>query len=108
MSVLAQGTQIYFLHPTFDSLGPAIVAVECATTFSPGGNPMSAKTFPLPRFILSFAVIVSSFFRLPTPGTERGGRVRPRFAVEHNSPRQVHCEHPAIRSLLFSWTPSRK
>jgi len=39
MAVLAQGTQIYFKHPTFDSLGPAIVAVECATTFTPGGNP---------------------------------------------------------------------
>lgn len=34
MSVLAQGTQIYFIDPDGD-----VVAVECATTFTPGGNP---------------------------------------------------------------------
>lgn len=39
MAILAQGTQIYLLHPTYDSNGPAVVAVDCATTFSPGGNP---------------------------------------------------------------------
>lgn len=39
MAVLAQGTVIYFIHPTYDSNGPAVVAVECATTFTPGGNP---------------------------------------------------------------------
>ena len=35
MSKLTQGTQIYFIDPADDS----VVAVECATTFSPGGAP---------------------------------------------------------------------
>lgn len=35
MSVLTQGTQIYFVDP--DDL--SIVAVECATAFNPGGQP---------------------------------------------------------------------
>ncbi len=35
MAVLAQGTQIYFIDPADDS----VTAVECATTFSPGGAP---------------------------------------------------------------------
>lgn len=35
MSVLAQGTQIYFIDPT----GPSVTVIECATTFSPGGSP---------------------------------------------------------------------
>ena len=35
MSILAQGTQIYFIDPDTD----AITAIECATTFSPGGAP---------------------------------------------------------------------
>lgn len=35
MSVLAQGTQIFFLDPETDE----IIAVECATTLSPGGQP---------------------------------------------------------------------
>lgn len=39
MSILTQGTQIYFLDPNFDSNGPGVREVECATTFSPGGNP---------------------------------------------------------------------
>lgn len=37
MSVLAQGTEIFFLDPTAET--PAIERVVCATTFSPGGNP---------------------------------------------------------------------
>lgn len=37
MSVLAQGTNIYFINPL--STVPEVVQVECATTFSPGGNP---------------------------------------------------------------------
>lgn len=39
MSVLTQGTQIYFIDPEFDSSGAGVREVECATTFSPGGNP---------------------------------------------------------------------
>lgn len=39
MSILAQGTQIYFIDPEADSGGGAVVAIECATTFSPGGAP---------------------------------------------------------------------
>lgn len=39
MSILSQGTQIYVIDPDGDSNGPAVMAVECATTFSPGGNP---------------------------------------------------------------------
>lgn len=35
MSILAQGTQIYFIDPDTNAVG----TVECATTFSPGGNP---------------------------------------------------------------------
>lgn len=35
MSVLSQGTQIYFLDPETS----LVVAVECATAFSPGGAP---------------------------------------------------------------------
>ena len=36
MSVLAQGTQIYFIDTTGT---PTVVTVDCATTFSPGGAP---------------------------------------------------------------------
>lgn len=36
MSVLTQGTQIYFIDTTGT---PTVVAVECATTFSAGGAP---------------------------------------------------------------------
>ncbi|MCY1287204.1 Phage tail tube, TTP, lambda-like [compost metagenome] len=39
MSVLTQGTQIFFIDPEFDSNGAGVRQVECATTFSPGGNP---------------------------------------------------------------------
>lgn len=39
MSVLAQGTHIYFIDPSYDSNGAGVRVVECATTFSPGGNP---------------------------------------------------------------------
>lgn len=39
MSVLTQGTQIYFIDPEFDSNGAGVREVECATTFTPGGNP---------------------------------------------------------------------
>lgn len=39
MSVLTQGTHIFFIDPEFDSNGPGVRAVQCATTFSPGGNP---------------------------------------------------------------------
>lgn len=39
MSVLTQGTQIFFIDPEFDSSGAGVRQVECATTFSPGGNP---------------------------------------------------------------------
>jgi hypothetical protein len=35
MSILAQGTQIYFIDPADDS----VVAVVCATSFNPGGAP---------------------------------------------------------------------
>ena len=37
MPKLTQGTQIYFIDPTGST--PAVVEVDCATTFSPGGNP---------------------------------------------------------------------
>lgn len=37
MSVLTQGTQIFFIDETGSA--PAVVKVECATTFSPGGSP---------------------------------------------------------------------
>lgn len=39
MSVLSQGTHIYFIHPNYDSGGPAIVRLQCATAFNPGGAP---------------------------------------------------------------------
>lgn len=39
MSVLTQGTQIFFIDPAFDSSGAGVREIECATTFSPGGNP---------------------------------------------------------------------
>ena len=39
MSVLTQGTQIFFIDPEFDSNGAGVREVECATTFTPGGNP---------------------------------------------------------------------
>lgn len=35
MAILAQGTHIYFINPSDES----VVQVECATTFTPGGNP---------------------------------------------------------------------
>ena len=35
MSVLAQGTHIYFIDPDTDEA----VRIECATSFNPGGNP---------------------------------------------------------------------
>lgn len=35
MSVLAQGTQVYFIDPDTCE----VVVVECATAFNPGGNP---------------------------------------------------------------------
>lgn len=35
MALLAQGTKIYFINPANDQ----VVAVDCATTFTPGGNP---------------------------------------------------------------------
>ena len=37
MSILTQGTQIYFIDSALSS--PAIVAVHCATAFNPGGSP---------------------------------------------------------------------
>lgn len=39
MSVLAQGTQIFFIDPEYNSNGPGVREIECATSFSPGGNP---------------------------------------------------------------------
>lgn len=39
MSKLAQGTQIFFIDPAFDSSGAGVREVLCATSFSPGGNP---------------------------------------------------------------------
>jgi hypothetical protein len=40
MAILAQGTQIYALVPTVaDSAVLEVIEIECATTFSPGGNP---------------------------------------------------------------------
>lgn len=40
MSMLTQGTQIYFIDPNSDSDGSfEVIEVECATTFSPGGAP---------------------------------------------------------------------
>lgn len=37
MSVLTQGTQIYFIDPSGSE--PTVVEVGCVTTFTPGGNP---------------------------------------------------------------------
>lgn len=37
MSVLTQGTQVFFLDPNASSVG--VVRVECATSLNPGGNP---------------------------------------------------------------------
>lgn len=37
MSILSQGTNIYFLDPGDGT--PAVLKVECATSFSPGGDP---------------------------------------------------------------------
>lgn len=40
MAMLAQGTQIYSLMPTVaDPAIKEVVEIECATTFTPGGNP---------------------------------------------------------------------
>lgn len=39
MSKLSQGTQVYFIDPEFDSSGPGVRVVECATAFNPGGAP---------------------------------------------------------------------
>ena len=39
MSVLTQGTQIYFIDPDAVAAWEKIKEIECATTFSPGGNP---------------------------------------------------------------------
>ncbi len=39
MAILAQGTQIYFIDPAYDSNGAGVRAVECATSFNPGGAP---------------------------------------------------------------------
>jgi len=35
MSILTQGTQVYAIHP----VTRALITVECATAFNPGGNP---------------------------------------------------------------------
>lgn len=40
MSILSQGTQIYALVPPVSGTGPkTVLAIECATAFSPGGAP---------------------------------------------------------------------
>lgn len=40
MSILSQGTQIYALVPPLSGIGPkTVLAIECATAFSPGGSP---------------------------------------------------------------------
>jgi hypothetical protein len=40
MSILTQGTQIYALVPPLTGTGPkTVLAIECATAFSPGGTP---------------------------------------------------------------------
>jgi len=43
MAKLTKGTQIFFIDPELDSNGdsngPAVISVQCATAFSPGGNP---------------------------------------------------------------------
>lgn len=38
MSVLTQGTEIFFINPV-GTAGPSVQQINCATTFSPGGNP---------------------------------------------------------------------
>lgn len=37
MSIVSQGTEIYFFDPA--NVPQGVVRVECATTFNPGGNP---------------------------------------------------------------------
>ncbi|MBV5954166.1 phage tail protein [Pseudomonas aeruginosa] len=40
MSMLTQGTQVYALVPPPSGSGPfTVMEIECATSFSPGGNP---------------------------------------------------------------------
>ena len=40
MSILSQGTQVYALVPPISGTGPkTVLAIECATAFSPGGAP---------------------------------------------------------------------
>lgn len=39
MSVLTQGSQLFFIDPEFDSDGADVREVECITGFNPGGNP---------------------------------------------------------------------
>lgn len=39
MSVLTQGTHIFFIDPEFDSNGAGVRRIECATSFNPGGAP---------------------------------------------------------------------
>lgn len=40
MSILSQGTKIYALVPPVNGIGPkTVLAIECATAFSPGGAP---------------------------------------------------------------------
>lgn len=39
MSILAQGTQLFVLDPSFTSSGPGVREIECITAFNPGGNP---------------------------------------------------------------------
>lgn len=40
MAILAQGTQIYALVPTVaDPAALEVIEIECATAFTPGGNP---------------------------------------------------------------------
>tara|TARA_R110001606_G_scaffold68797_1_gene157165 strand:+ start:11586 stop:12077 length:492 start_codon:yes stop_codon:yes gene_type:complete len=41
MAILAQGTQIYALVPTVaDPAALEVIEIECATAFTPGGNPV--------------------------------------------------------------------
>ena len=40
MSILTQGTQVFALVPPFTGPGPkTVMAIECATSFDPGGSP---------------------------------------------------------------------
>jgi hypothetical protein len=39
MSILTQGTEVYFIDPEDNSDGSSSVRVECATAFNPGGAP---------------------------------------------------------------------